>query len=96
LLQEETEERWMAMIMSFTESLTLAVPGAGIALGGATAALAGPRVALAAAGAGSLAIAVLVWLVLRPGYSKRDGVAPTTQPHAATETELMRAASRDG
>ena len=39
----------MAMIMSLNESLVQAAPGVGILLGGAIAALAGPRVALAVA-----------------------------------------------
>lgn len=94
MVQEEAQEGWMAMMTSFIESLTEAVPGAGIALGGAIAALAGARTALAVAGAGSLAVAALVWLMLRPGYVEGDSVAPTVQPDEGTQTELMQAASR--
>ena len=61
-LQEETEERWMALMMSFNESLFQSVPGAGIVIGGAITALGGPRAALAVAGAGSLAITAAAWL----------------------------------
>ena len=53
-LQEHVEQRWMAMMMSLNESMFQAVPGVGIVLGGALAALAGPRVALAVAGVGAL------------------------------------------
>ena len=53
-LQEETEERWMALMMSFNEAMFQSVPGAGIVIGGAITALGSPRAALAVAGAGSL------------------------------------------
>jgi hypothetical protein len=66
-LQEQVEERWMALIMSLNESVYQAVPGAGIVLGGVLTALAGPRVALAVAGIGSIAVTAVVWVVLRPG-----------------------------
>jgi predicted MFS family arabinose efflux permease len=65
-VQEQTPERWMALVMSFTESLTQAAPGAGFVLGGVIAALAGPRIALGIAGAGSLVVTVTIWVVLRP------------------------------
>jgi predicted MFS family arabinose efflux permease len=60
-LQEQVEPRWMALMMSLNESIFQAVPGAGIAVGGAIGALAGPRAALAVAGAGGLAMTGLVW-----------------------------------
>lgn len=65
-LQEYSPQRWMALVMSLNQSITQAAPGAGILLGGVIAALANPRVALAAAGVGSLAFAITVWIVLRP------------------------------
>jgi MFS family permease len=63
-LQEETGERWMALIMSLDESLLQSVPGAGILLGGTIAALGSPRAALAVAGAGSLVITAVAWFAL--------------------------------
>jgi predicted MFS family arabinose efflux permease len=48
----------MALIIGLNESIFVAFPGAGIVLGGGIAALAGPRYALGAAAAGSLAIAL--------------------------------------
>ena len=65
-LQEYTPEKWMAMVMSLNESVSQAAPGVGILLGGLLAAWGNPRIALAVAGAGSLAFAVAVWIVLRP------------------------------
>jgi hypothetical protein len=63
-LQEETEERWMALMMSFNEALFQSVPGVGIVIGGAITALGSPRAALAVAGAGSLAITAAAWFTL--------------------------------
>jgi predicted MFS family arabinose efflux permease len=77
-LQEHTEPRWMALTMSLNESLTQAIPGVGIALGGTLAALAGPRVALAVAGVGALAITLAAWTVLRPWAPSHDRGQP---PH---------------
>jgi predicted MFS family arabinose efflux permease len=64
-LQEQVEQRWMALIMSLSESIFQAVPGAGILIGGAIAATAGPRAALAVAGGGALVVAALAWTMLR-------------------------------
>jgi Transmembrane secretion effector len=72
LLQEEVEQRWMALMMSFNESLFQAVPGAGIVIGGAITALANPRVALVVAGAGALAVGLAAWFVLEPGPGPPD------------------------
>lgn len=65
-LQEAIEDSWMALMMSFNESIFLIVPGGGIAIGGLTAALAGPRAALAVGGAGALLVGIAGWLLLRP------------------------------
>jgi hypothetical protein len=65
-LQEHVEPRWMAMMMSLNESLYQAVPGGGILIGGALAALASPRAALAVAGAGALVVTAVAWFVLTP------------------------------
>ncbi len=63
-LQERVPQGWMALILSLNESMFQALPGAGILLGGAIAALAGPRAAFAVGGAGALAIAALAPYVL--------------------------------
>jgi MFS family permease len=72
-LQQAVQERWMALIMSFNESLFQAVPGIGILLGGALATLAGPRVALAVGGAGAMAITLATLILLRPRSHALDG-----------------------
>jgi MFS family permease len=66
LLQEQVEQRWMALIMSLNESLFQAAPGVGILIGGAITALTNPRAALAVAAGGALAVAAAAWLVLGP------------------------------
>ncbi len=72
-LQEATQERWMALMMTLNESLFQSVPGVGILLGGALTALGSPRSALAVAGAGSLVVTVVAWFALM-------GLNMTAQP----------------
>jgi MFS family permease len=81
-LQERTEERWMAMVMSFADSLYPMITGVGIVTGGVIAALAGPRVALATAGAGALAVTVIVWVALRPAGARRPAKLDQASPEA--------------
>jgi Transmembrane secretion effector len=63
-MQEEADERWMAMLMGLYEALFQSVPGVGMLIGGAVAALGTPRTALAVAGIGSLAVTATAWVVL--------------------------------
>jgi hypothetical protein len=69
-------------MMSFNDSMFQFMPGAGMVVGGAIAALAGARVALAVAGAGALAITATVWVVLRPGYPAQREERLVEQPPA--------------
>jgi MFS family permease len=88
-LQERVEQEWMPLIMSLNESILQAIPGLGIVLGGALAALAGPRAALAVAGGGSLFVTALAWILLRPS-------GPRTQarrPAAATGVSIANPAA---
>jgi Major Facilitator Superfamily len=80
-LQEAVRGRWMALMMSLSESIIQGVPGAGILLGGALTALAGPRTALAVGGAGSLVTSFAVWVMLRPGFDL-DELSPAPEPAA--------------
>lgn len=87
-LQEQVHERWMAMMMSLNESMTALVPGVGILLGGAIAALTGPRAAFGVAAAGSFAVVVAAWRVLAPrgpsiGGSDTPPLAPEPTPRSA-------------
>jgi predicted MFS family arabinose efflux permease len=81
-LQERTEQRWLAMVMSFSDSLYPTVTGVGIILGGAIAALAGPRAALATAGFGALAVTAAVWIVLGPAGVHRRAKPERPSPDA--------------
>jgi predicted MFS family arabinose efflux permease len=95
-LQEAVQPQWMALIMSLNESIFQAMTGIGFALGGALAALAGPRAALAVGGAGSLAVIVLAWLLLAPGPAARrpSQAAPSAPESAACSPPAEPAARR--
>jgi hypothetical protein len=71
-VQEAASAEWMALVLSLVEFIFQAVPGAGILVGGVTATVAGPRVALAAAAAGSFATSVATWTGLRPIARRHD------------------------
>jgi hypothetical protein len=87
-LQERTDERWMAIVVSLNEAIAQATPGVGILLGGAIAALASARVALAVAAAGSLGFTVLAWVALRPSQlGPPKQAAPATAPSTASPSK---------
>ncbi|MGP0048203.1 MAG: MFS transporter [Solirubrobacteraceae bacterium] len=65
-IQERTSERWMALVMSFADSISQLAPGLGILLGGVITTLADPRLAFAVAAVGSLSFAVIAAGLLRP------------------------------
>ena len=90
-LQEETEERWMALMMSLNESLFQSVPGVGILLGGTITALGSPRTALAVAGAGSLAVTAAAWFALAPLSTPQQPSAS----HGASASASLRS-DREG
>lgn len=82
-LQETVEERWMSLVLSLNESMLQAVPGIGILLGGALAAVSGPRLSLATAAVGSFGVAILMWWGLAPPpgtRARRSGTADTSPP----------------
>ena len=93
-LQEETDERWMALMMSFNESLFQAVPGVGILLGGAITAVGSPRVAFAVAGVGSLVVTVVAWFALASLGVARPRPANAGAP-ASTDRRAGGTASAD-
>ena len=82
-LQEHVEPEWMAMMMSLNESLYQALPGIGIIIGGAVTALVGSRAALALAGGGALAVAIIGW----PLLSALRGPAPLPATVGMAERE---------
>jgi hypothetical protein len=62
--QERIPERLVGVMTGLGEAVSQAAPGAGIVLGGAVTALAGPRPAMALAGAGALGVAGGAWAAL--------------------------------
>jgi MFS family permease len=75
-VQERTSQSWMAIVMGLQESIVEAAPGLGIVIGGSIAALASPRAALGVAGAASLLITVMFWIVLKPSETDPEPVSP--------------------
>jgi MFS family permease len=83
-IQEATPDRWMSLVLSLAESMFQGVPGLGILLGGAVAAAAGPRVALAVAAGGCLAVAAATPWLLRQIFTLKGGIA-VASPRPAHE-----------
>jgi MFS family permease len=75
-LQEYTTKRWMALVMGLSQSVLQVAPGIGIVLGGVITELSDPRVAFAVGAAGSLAFALMAWVVLRPSVMSAPPVEP--------------------
>jgi MFS family permease len=83
LVQERTPERWMALVLSFNDSLSQLTPGIGIMLGGVITELTTSRVAFAIAGGGSLVFAAVVVVLLAPsrmGPLYAEEPAPSSGP----------------
>lgn len=98
-LQEQVEQRWMALIGSVNESMFQLTPGAGILLGGAITALAGPRVAFGVAGTGALAVAAAAWAILsRAGtpHAVDPPAVPVPVAALAPDGHFVRATDADG
>jgi predicted MFS family arabinose efflux permease len=86
-VQERTELSWMAMVMGLQESIVEAAPGLGILIGGSVAALASPRAALGVAGAASLLITVMFWVVLRPSAASAADTAVDAEADTAVAAD---------
>ena len=74
-LQEQIDSQWMALMMSFNESLAQSVPGLGILLGGAIATVVSSRAALGVGGIGGALAAAAAWVLLAPAVFR------TPKPH---------------
>jgi MFS family permease len=85
-VQERTPDRWMALIMSLTDSMSMLAPGAGIVLGGIIAQLASARAAFGVAAAGSFLFAAAV------PYAFRQTGAPRADSRPAVEVNAEEAA----
>lgn len=81
-VQERTPDRWMAVVMGLTESMSQLAPGVGILLGGLITALTASRVAFAVAAGGSLLFAVAVPFVFRgaAGSRRTESAPPIAVP----------------
>ncbi|MGZ4295103.1 MAG: MFS transporter [Solirubrobacteraceae bacterium] len=88
-VQERTPDRWMALIMSLTDSMSMLAPGVGIVLGGVIAQLASSRAAFGVAAAGSLAFAVAVPFAFRQGGGRRAEPGPVVDV-TAEEAAITR------
>jgi MFS family permease len=73
-VQELTAENMQARVMSVLESIGAAMPGVGFAVGGLIAALLSPRMTFLVAGAGVVAIVVVMAPLLGGNWLKRDEV----------------------
>jgi MFS family permease len=90
-LQGITSERWMAIVLSVTESLFQGGPGAGIILGGVLTAVVGPRPALAVGAAGSLIVAALMWARLKAPVMSPEIAESVPQDDPISEPEPLTA-----
>lgn len=70
-VQERTADRWMALVMSLSDSMSMLAPGVGIALGGLIAQYASARAALGVASVGSLLFAFAVPFAFRKAPEPR-------------------------
>ena len=91
-VQERTPERWMALIMSLTDSMSMLAPGVGIVLGGVIAEVASARAAFGVAAAGSLLFAVAVPFAFRQTRGRRPEHRPAVDI-AAEEAAITRGKS---
>jgi MFS family permease len=64
-VQERTPDRWMALIMSLTDSMSMLAPGVGIVAGGLIAQFTSSRIAFGVASGGSLLFAIAVSFAFR-------------------------------
>ncbi|HKO37866.1 MAG TPA: MFS transporter [Solirubrobacterales bacterium] len=76
-VQELTAESMQARVMSVLESIGAAMPGVGFALGGVIAALVSPRMTFLVAGAGVMAIVVVMTPLLKGKWMESGEVSET-------------------
>jgi MFS family permease len=91
-IQERTPDRWMALLMSLADSLSMLAPGVGIAAGGLIAQFASSRTAFGVASAGSLLFAVAVPFAFRRAPATRKDRRPAVDV-SADEAGLPRSKS---
>jgi len=81
-VQERSPDRWMALIMSLTDSMSMLAPGVGIVLGGVIAELASSRAAFGVAAASSFLFAAAVPYAFRQAGAGRLDSRPAVEVNA--------------
>jgi len=92
-IQERTPDRWMALMMSLADSMSMLAPGVGIIAGGLIAQFTSSRAAFGVAAAGSLVFAILVPLAFGKGRDPRPGPRPSPVEVSADEAAIPRGKS---
>jgi MFS family permease len=88
-VQERTPDRWMALVMSLADSMSMLTPGIGILAGGLIAQFASARAALGVASVGSLLFALAVPFAFRKAPATRPERRPAVDV-SAEEAALPR------
>ena len=91
-IQERTPDRWMALMMSLADSMSMLAPGIGIVAGGLIAQFASSRAAFGVASVGSLLFAVVVPLAFRNAHDRRPERRPSVEA-SAEEAAISRGKS---
>ena len=92
-VQERTPDRWMALLMSLADSMSMLAPGVGIIAGGLIAQFASSRAAFGVAAAGSLLFAVAVPIAFRNAPIRRLERRPSPVEVSAEEAVIPRGKS---
>ena len=92
-IQERTPDRWMALMMSLADSMSMLAPGVGIIAGGLIAQFTSSRAAIGVAAAGSLGFAILVPLAFGKGRDPRPDPRPSPVEVSADEAAIPRGKS---
>ena len=91
-IQERTPDRWMALVMSLCDSMSMLAPGVGIVAGGLLAEFASARAAFGVAAVGSLMFAIAVPFAFRKARTPRPERRPGVEV-SAEEAALPRGKS---
>lgn len=91
-IQERTPDRWMALVMSLCDSMSMLAPGVGIVAGGLLAEFASARAAFGVAAVGSLLFAIAVPFAFRKAPAPRPERRPGVEV-SAEEAALPRGKS---
>jgi MFS family permease len=91
-IQERTPDRWMALLMSLADSMSMLAPGVGIVAGGLITQFTSSRVAFGVAAGGSFLFAVAVPFAFRNSRGRRPELRPSVEV-SADEAAIPRGKS---